>query len=189
MSASVRRSISCSGLMPHTLAPGCVSPSKAVGGMQWTPLPEPGQAEDYPHTSGPWGQAQDHARICTRCPLPVSILWCYPVSSYTSASTATSELERHLLFLFDTYSYHPQNVSSPFYCCSSSQLILLRAFLGKCADHASMLWISLLPLWFNTNIIFCDQISDASVSPKAWFYPSKPRHTNFTKVKRQCKGE
>lgn len=83
----------------------------------------------------------------------------------------------------------PQNVLSPFYCCSSSQLILLRTFLGKSADHASMLWISLLSLWFNTNIIFCDQMSDASLSPKAWLYPFKPRHTNFTTVKRQCKGE
>lgn len=64
-------------------------------------------SNDYPHASGPWGQTQDHARICTRCPLPVSILWWYPMSSYTSASPSTPEQEWYLLFLFGTYSYFP----------------------------------------------------------------------------------
>lgn len=83
----------------------------------------------------------------------------------------------------------PQNIFSPFYHHSSHQLVLCRALLGKSADHASTLWISLLLLWFNTNIIFCDQIADASLPPRARLYPLKPQHTNFTTVKRQCRGE
>lgn len=46
MSASGRRCISFSGLTPHTLAPGCVSASTAVDGMQCTALPRRAQSEE-----------------------------------------------------------------------------------------------------------------------------------------------
>lgn len=83
----------------------------------------------------------------------------------------------------------PQNIFSLIYHHSSNQLVLQEALLGKSADDASVLWVSLLLLWFNTNIIFCDQMADASLPPRAELYPFTAQHMNFTTVKRQCKGE
>lgn len=234
MRASVRRCVSCPGLTPHTLAPGCVSASTAVDGRQWAPLPKPAQAEEEamcpphaheahmmrctqpaPHSivhfwfsCGCW-TTRIQGVIAMTIPMPVALevrpkigpgsvpgaLMLFPFCDGTqwAATPVLAPLPPSWSGTFYFFLIHtvilPQNVLSPFYCCSSSQFMLLRAFLGKSADHASTLWISLLSLWFNTNIIFCDQMCDASLSPKARLYPFKPRNMNFTTVKRQRKGE
>lgn len=156
----------------------------------WTTRDPRSNCNDYPNTSGLRGWC-----IPSYLGSVPGVLFLLPFCDgtqcavYIRANPTTPELERHLLFLFDTYAYFLTKYFSPFYHHSSHQLVLCRALLGKSADHASTLWISLLLLWFNTNIIFCDQIADASLPPRARLYPLKPQHTNFTTVKRQCRGE
>lgn len=109
---------------------------------------------------------------------------------HISANTTSLQLEQHLLFLFDTNGYcltkcffPPSTVVAVTSSCCGEPL------WKKSADRASMLWISLLLLWFNTNIIFCGQMADASLTPRAGLHPFKTQHMYFTTVKRLCKGE
>lgn len=113
----------------------------------------------------------------------------YPVHSLCQCSLFQRCQITPSLSLWYTSLLASQHEFPPFYYRSNNQLVLRGALLGKSADRASASWISLLLLWFNTNIIFCDQMADASLPPRAWLYPFKPQHMNFTTVKRQGKGE
>lgn len=75
----------------------------------------------------------------------------------------------HLPFLFSAHREQP--VFPTFHHHGSNQLMLWGALLGWSADHASALRISLLSLWFNTKVIFCDQMADASLPSRTWLYP------------------
>lgn len=148
--------------------------------------------KDHPHISG-LGRSVCPVvpKTCTEQPLPLSVLWWLPSAQPVPVLTPLfrrCQIAPSLSLQY-TWLFASQHEFSPFYYRSNNQLVLRGALLGKSADRASASWISLLLLWFNTNIIFCDQMADASLPPRAWLYPFKPQRMNFTTVKRQGKGE